>query len=405
MTTTVRAADAAQFLSFVPHLLGYRPTRSLVLIPFEGSRSAGALRFDLPATDDAHELDRIAATLVGTVCRIPRVDGVAAVAFTDESADDGMPHAALARAIEARAHECGLDVTDLLCVGSDAWASYLDADRPPGGRSLAELDIAPAGLPDLPVADGDQASGAELPRPDSAAREDVGRALRSLERAVALLCGPDAEPRRRGGSASSPRGRVAAPTDSGEPTACHTEEDDDATRIDPGALVAVCRLDDLPGLFEEALEWDAAALSPYECAALIWCLSRPSLRDIALVEWCGGIEAGDEALDAQLEWEGGAEYPAHLAMHMWGEGDRPDPDRLERALALARAAACVAPEDRRAGCLATAAWLSWALGRSTHAERYAVQACESEPEHGLAEIVRSFVHAGHLPDWAFRRPA
>ena len=31
-----------------------------------------------------------------------------------------------------------------------------------------------------------------------------------------------------------------------------------------------------------------------------------------------------------------------------------------------------------------------------------MQACDLEPEHGLAEIVRSFVHAGHLPDWAFR---
>ena len=48
-------------------------------------------------------------------------------------------------------------------------------------------------------------------------------------------------------------------------------------------------------------------------------------------------------------------------------------------------------------------WLAWALGRSTHAERYAILACEVEPEHGLAEIVRSFVLAGHLPDWAFRR--
>ena len=55
------------------------------------------------------------------------------------------------------------------------------------------------------------------------------------------------------------------------------------------------------------------------------------------------------------------------------------------------------------GPLATCAWLAWALGRSTHAELYARRACDIEPEHGLAEIVQSFVHAGHLPDWAFRR--
>ena len=127
------------------------------------------------------------------------------------------------------------------------------------------------------------------------------------------------------------------------------------------------------------------------------------MRDIALVQWCGGFAAGDEALDAQLRWESGEEYPAHLAMQMWGEGERPDPNRLEAALALSRRVAAAAPRAVRAGALASCAWLSWALGRSTHAERYALLAGEIEPEHGLAEIVRSFVLAGHLPDWAFRR--
>ncbi len=36
MTTIVKAANAAQFLSLVPKMLGYRPARSLVLIPFAG---------------------------------------------------------------------------------------------------------------------------------------------------------------------------------------------------------------------------------------------------------------------------------------------------------------------------------------------------------------------------------
>ena len=46
--TVVKAADAAQFLSIVPRMLGYHPTRSLVVIPFHGGRSLGAMRFDLP---------------------------------------------------------------------------------------------------------------------------------------------------------------------------------------------------------------------------------------------------------------------------------------------------------------------------------------------------------------------
>ena len=75
MTTIVKAASAAQFLALVPRMLGYRPTRSLVLIPFAGSRSLGAMRIDLPA--DAESVDAAAATVLGMVCRLPEADAVA----------------------------------------------------------------------------------------------------------------------------------------------------------------------------------------------------------------------------------------------------------------------------------------------------------------------------------------
>lgn len=366
MSTIVRAADAAQFLSLVPQLLGCTPVRSLAVIPFAGSRSLGAMRFDLPHDDDPAALDRVAATFLGHVCRIPDADAAAVVVYTDAPFSDPAPHAPLVRALEQRAHECGLRFTDALCVATDAWGSYLERSE---ARPLSGI-VAPAGARHGGDPVGDQHAGADLPdvAPDDCAR--VGSALASLEAAVHLVCGG---------------------------------EGSDGPRIDPLALEALCLLDDLPTLFDDALEWDADTLAPHDAAALIWCLSRPALRDIALVGWTGGIEAGDEALDAQLRWEEGEEYPVHLAMRMWGEGERPDPHRLTLALDLARRLAAVAPPSHRAGPLATAAWLAWALGRSTHAESYAARACEAEPEHGLGEIVRSFVLAGHLPDWAFQR--
>ena len=371
MTTIVKAANAAQFLSLIPKMLGYQPTRSLVLVPFAGARSIGAMRFDLPSAAESLEIDRIAATLIGMVCRLPEADAVAAVAYTDALfADGGMPHRDLIDALQRRADACGLRVTDALCVGADAWGSHFDAAIPAEGRSLDELGDVPRGTEHLSVAAGDQSAGSELPLVDLAEKERTAHALAALEDGVRLLCG---------------------------------DQSLDDQRVDPQALATVCVLDDLPTLFEGALGWDPAGLAPFDAAALTWCLSRPALRDIAVVQWCGGMSAGDEALEAQLRWESGEEYPAHLAMQMWGEGERPDPDRLEAALALSRRIAAAAPRAVRAGPLATCAWLAWALGRSTHAERYATLACEVEPEHGLAEIVRSFVLAGHLPDWAFRR--
>ncbi len=377
MTTIIKAAGAAQFLSLVPQLLGFTPSRSLVLVPFAGKRSLGAMRLDLPPHEA--DVDAFASTCIGMVCRIPDAEAMAAIVYTDEDFDqDRPPRDDLARALVSRADACGLGVTDALCVGDDAWGSYLDPQCPPLGRPLQDLQLPPR--VDLPAVVGDQSSGAQLPVVDLVEKERVGRALRSLESSIRLLCGDE------GGHAD--RSEEASPP-----------------RIDPEALAAACLLDDLPALFEDSLRADPATLDAYRAAALVWCLARPAVRDVALVQWCSGFAAGDEALDAQLRWEGGEAYPDRLAQRMWGEGERPDITRLETALELVRHVAAAAPRAQRPGALAVCAWLSWALGRSTHAEHYAAAAREIEPAHGLSGIVLSFVAAGHLPDWAFHRPA
>nr|BFF09341.1 hypothetical protein GCM10025699_06440 [Microbacterium flavescens] len=206
MTTIVKAAGAAEFLSLVPRMLGYVPTRSLVMIPFDGSRSVGAMRFDLPG-DEPDAVDRVAATVIGTVCRLPDADAVAAITFTDAAfgEENRMPHTGLLRALERRADACGLRLTDALCVAKDGWGSLLDAHCPAGGRLLADLDLAPA--TDV-GADRDQGSGAELPEVDVAQSERVARALLSLDRAIEVLCGPE-EP---AAEASRPSGPQPRPT-------------------------------------------------------------------------------------------------------------------------------------------------------------------------------------------------
>ena len=107
-------------------------------------------------------------------------------------------------------------------------------------------------------------------------------------------------------------------------------------------------------------------------------------------------------MEAQRRWEDGELYPSDLAEVMWGDGPRPDATRLDAALRLARNVAALMPKKRRAGALAVCGWIAWARGRSTHADAYVRQALHADPRHGLAEIVGSFVAAGHLPDWAFR---
>jgi len=377
MPTTITAADPAHFLSLVPRLLGYTPARSLVLVPMRGSRSLGALRVDLPP-DELDGAEAVAANVVGMVCRIPRADGMIAVIYTDASASLDLPGYALIAALDRHADACGLAVVDALTVAGDGWGSHRDPQRPEGGRPLAELERR------LPPVPGDQRSGSDLPESSAQARADVAVALQSLYGALEVLCGIPAGDTARDGAA---------------------ERSEDAAadiRIDPAALEAACAFGDLPALFEDALGWDAGDRTPMRIAELAWCLNRPALRDVALVQWSSDRAGGERAIEAQQRWEDGADYPADLASVMWGEGERPDPGRLETALTLVRHVAATAPTPLRAGPLAMCAWLAWALGRSTHAEHYAVLAHDVEPDHGLADIVRSFVAAAHLPDWAFR---
>lgn len=364
MSTIVTAADSAHFLALVPRLLGFTPTESLVVVPMTRGRSLGALRIDLPPR--GAPLDPVASTVVGMICRVSEADGFTAVVYTAASARHRLPHGDLAEALERAAATCGLGIVDALTVAGDGWGSHYDERLPRGGRALAELER------HLPRLDHDQHDGAALPTADPAIVADVAAALQSLESALAVLCGIPA-------LADAP------------------------TRIDPAALEAGCALDDLPALFETCLTWDAAHLDPMRTAVLAWCLARPSLRDVGIVQWATDRAGGDAALDAQRRWEDGEEYPADLASVMWGESQRPDPTRLEAALELVRHVAARTPEAHRAGPLATAAWLAWALGRSTHADRHAAAALRLEREHGLGEIVRSFVAHAHLPDWAFRR--
>ncbi|MFT4282137.1 DUF4192 family protein [Microbacterium sp.] len=399
MTTIVKAADAAQFLSLVPRILGYLPRRSVVVVPMGGARSLGAMRIDLPEApddvtageearcdrvfDEGATLDCLAATIIGMVCRVTGADGFASVVYTDRCGGHRLPHAALATALRRAADASGLRVVELLMVGADGWGSYLDSV--PRLSPLSDLILTPslaepdsssgstdAGPASLDPVTGDQTTGSELPRYTPTERAAVDNAHASLAAALEVLCG-------------IPSGTEHGP------------------RLDPVALEAACLLDDLPALFERALRWDPAALPPSSAAVIGWCLARPALRDVALVQWASDILGGEIAMEAQRRWEGGEEYPAELAAVLWGEGIRPDSDRLLRARELCRHVAALSSDGRRVGALAVCAWLSWALGGSTHAGVYADAALSLEADHGLADIVRSFVATTHLPDWAFRR--
>lgn len=334
MTTIHKATGAGDFLAVLPAMLGYRPTESVVAVPFAGTRTIGAMRFDLPEADKAAELARVAT---GLICKVENVTGLALVVYGERERAE-----AVGAQIVAQAAACGLQLIDRLYVAGDAWGVI-------GEDATEALPETPAHLAAMLTA-SDQHAGAALPVVDEALAREVAEALPTdLPVALALAGG------------------------------------------------------DTLDVIERALSWDGADLEAGAVALLSGMLNRPALRDVALVQWAHGSAAGESALDAQIRWEQGEEYPQHLARVMWGEGPRPDAKRLDAALTACRYVAALSPEEAQVGPLAAAAWLSWALGRSTHADAYARRALAIDSEHGLSQIVRTFVDAGHLPEFAFSR--
>ena len=400
MTTIVHAAGAAELLAAIPVLTGFTPRDSVVLLPFRGSRTAGALRLDLPAgsarsappaagppspsprPDPAPSVptaEEFAATAIGLACRVPDTDALAIAVYADGGATNGgaaaadgpLPAAALVDELIRCAEACELHIVEALFVGARSWADYRDPRSEP--HPLADVPPPPA-VPGYAGPAPDQFSGAELPAPGLFAAESVGRALIALERVL----GP-AGPRRR-----SPEAAAAT---------------------DPRAQETAMLLDDLPSFLEEVLD-SPEALSPFATAALVWILNRPALRDVALVQWASSIDRGDRALAAQLDHNvNGSAVPADVGGILIGHGPRPDRDRLGVALTLVRRTIALAPRQARGGPFAAAAWLSWAIGRSTHAARYLDQAQAADPELSFAQLLRAVVDAGMLPDWAFRDAA
>ncbi len=367
MTTILHAADSAGLLRLVPSLAGFTPRRSLVLLPFSGTRAYGAMRLDLP--DSSADAVPYAERAIDLVARVDGTDGVAIVVYVDEAPQqtpDGpvLPRDALVLELLGCADDAGLRVADALCTTSAGWASYLD-DVP----VLTPHDQRPA--PEIPgIGDvaGDQFAGTTLPTADLAEKERVGRALDDLEE----LLDRDGLLRLSGDE-------------------------------NPQAIAALGVLDDAPAFFEAVLE-TPESLPPFAAAALLWCLNRPLLRDAALTQWATDLRGGRRALGAQFAAaDDGIPIPDDVGRVFLGRGAAPDADRLRLALAVVRIAVSAAPRSVRPGAFASAAWLSWALGRASHAAHYLRLAQEIDRDHRLAGLLAEMIDAVGLPEWAFRR--
>jgi len=385
--TRVKAQKAQDFLALVPQLLGFLPETSAVLVAFRGNRTCGALRFNLPEDDASQKVHkRIATTLAGMLCKIPGVDAVVPVIYTDDSfaGVPGMPRERFAEVLNRRLELSGFLLRDSLCVAADSWGSYLDPQCPAGGHPLSE--IAESSVNNEATAQSERPlgtlqNGADPVGVDLATRERLARVYRRYRHLIARA--------------------------------------ENAPALFPtiGALL------DPVAIAEKALTWSCPPTED-DAAALLVLVQSPPNRDQIMVQFAFGREEGLRAHEvnvhyALLQHETGRSLDDLVAEEM-GSGDssaqhtgdimlglrqeRPDVDRIRMAITLLRTVVAMAPRSAKPAPLCMLAWLSWALGSGSVAGFFVDQALAIDPQYSMAILLEVLLASGHLPDWAFAVP-
>jgi hypothetical protein len=400
--TIVKTPTPQDFLALVPELVGFLPEQSLVLVAFRGNRTCGALRFNLPAEPAGpQELRRIAGALLGTLCRIPGVDALVPVVYTEDTIGEttrtaaDLPQGAFLAAIRHRAAQAGFLVRDALCVARDGWSSYLEADEPVvhrrGGSLRHPLEqIARSSVSAKIPGDARRElarlhTGADLPKVDLGTRERCARRLARYQR-----LGPDMGPI-------------------------------------PELIEMVGDMLDPVATAETVLAVNPAELSLDEIAALLFLVQGPATRDQMMLQFAFGEETGRRAHAlnrhyAERQRETGlsmddvvaadaaagrafAESSPTTGDLMLGDSpERPDLERVERGIRLLKLLVAMAPRTARPAPLCMLAWLTWALGQGSVAGMYIDTALEIDPGYGMALLLHAMFGSGHLPEWAFAVP-
>lgn len=333
----VRVRDVGEIAAGLPHLLGFRPRESIVLIGLgggSGRRVGMTVRADLPSPEHGRSLARMLARNVST----GRPQGALVLVVT-EAADETvagrprLPHHHLVRQTCRALAQAGVGIADTVLVRDGRWWSY---DCLPGGGTLL-----PRGVGQLEVAS-----------------VVTGTVVRGSREALVASIQPPSDHDPEAMAAACARVGVALSAgvlDSGvEPAAAESW-----AAVMAG--IARCRPADDGG----------GRLSDEDLARIVWGLRDGAVRDLAL-----DLALGDDPTAAELLWtECTRRAPAPLdaapatllAVCAWLRGDGAMANvALDRALTsapgyglagLLRDAldACVTPTDLRMLLTAAAA--------------------------------------------------
>ena len=462
----LRSTTTADFLAAVPALAGFTARNSIVVIPFAGSRTHGAMRMDLPPRETASVARAIGDAIPRLVAQLPGVDGLALVIYTDATFAErhGTPHLELWRGMQRRILRSGLVLREACCVAADGWVSYLEPRRPVDGHPLSEITgtrmaleaaFHAGALPDITAWSTLPDADAEVARRVTTAADDLlfsGERLDSFGVAHTVDLDPVglAERVRATPASELPASALAEIVataaqpalrdvllvalafgrDAGERTAAQQQralERQRATGETFDEIVAAENADVVSAVAgaadADAADAEAADAVSADADTADTDAADADAGDIGAVSADGGSAHSASArrgiadsVDADAgnagtgnTGAGNTGDPTDARQHdddallMLGRSRRrPDHDALLAATEALRRAASHAPRPLRAGTLCVLTWMLWAQGTLAAAHRMHELAAEADPELRMVETLDWLLASG-APGWASAR--
>lgn len=361
MTPTLKVASPAELLATIPALLGTRPEQSVVIVVTRDG-ATGALRIDLPDDDARLDHKQAATHVLGMLSRVSGARRLHVAVFTDHDIRDSLPHRAFVETLLGRLGDGGFAVGEALCHASNGWGCYHDPELPHGGHPLTEITQAEDRMPGV----GEREPMiAETP---AANPEEVKRTRDAMARYDQLLR--------------------------------NATDDDELPELDP--------LCDVPRFVETALDWNDADLDRHG-ALLLFAIQGPAIRDSTMLQWAFGFDIGDACYEENARVAENGIDTAGEASHVFasllmGHGPRPNQARMNKAIRVLLTLVGRVEGDDRLAPLCMLAWLSWALGRGSHAGRFIAAALAIDPGYGMADVLHTLTSSGLLPEWVFLAP-
>lgn len=393
--TPFNVTSPADILSYVPHVLGFQPTDSLVFLTMTGKRIGATLRLDLPVPGT--DLLDYASGAGSFLQSDTGADGVLMVLYTEQEWTDPAepPYLELVHCLDLVLDASGLQLRDGWLVGGSHWREYFCDDGnccPWPGHPRGSIT--------------DSRLNAEMVYQGSSYADSLESAVGSLSQEsheeIQRLCGDyqsaySAEWETRGLGCEALRvWDVLISGTNGKQTASPTDTPQITAFLLAGLAATPIR-DCLPVLaalgLDAALSGAAASGAfrrgethiaiPAECKELL--RSRPAAADADLLT---SSAAADSAF-------GGVFVGTYAGVLDW--------ERLDALHAVLLALSPLATGSSRAALLTILAWIEWARGRGSRAHLYLQESVRVAPGYALARLLTELIGSGALASWTRER--